>query len=236
MVPPLSSGTFSPLTNLIFGTSTYQWYLSSDASDTLRLATWCALALVSAIGVATNLVNILVLVQAEMIVSATNVLLLGLGVNDMLSCLEYLPYALTHVLWDLWDSCTRHSSYVHAAYVLVHSHLGQLLHTCTIGLTVSIAVCRWLAVCRPHLAMASLTVTAAKKVLAGIFVGVAILSAPFVMMYKVKKFQGPYTPCAGRTSSESVHGNASDVYTYYVVRLNENTLWPVSLDVRSKLK
>ncbi|XP_049766431.1 G-protein coupled receptor dmsr-1-like [Schistocerca cancellata] len=103
--------------------------------------------LVCIFGSVANSLNIAVLTRREML-SATNSILTGLAVADLLVMVEYVPYALHMYLLRRPRALTY--TYAWAVFVLFHSNFAQVCHTVSILLTVTLAVWRYLAVAHPQ--------------------------------------------------------------------------------------
>lgn len=83
--------------------------------------------------------------------SPTNTILTGLAVADFLVMIDYIPYAWFDYILPQMDYMqnTRYS-YSSAWYVMFHSIFGQICHTISIWLTVTLAVWRYIAVAYPQ--------------------------------------------------------------------------------------
>ncbi|KAJ1532349.1 hypothetical protein ONE63_000953 [Megalurothrips usitatus] len=102
--------------------------------------------LVCLFGSVANGLNIAVLTRREMS-SPTNAILTGLAVADLLVMVEYIPFALHHYL--LQQPLSEKFSYPWSVFVLFHSNFGQVFHTISIWLTLTLAVWRYIAVAHP---------------------------------------------------------------------------------------
>ncbi|KAJ8681200.1 hypothetical protein QAD02_016987 [Eretmocerus hayati] len=107
---------------------------------------WISL-IVCLFGLISNGLNVVVLTRREMR-SPTNVILTGLAVTDMMLMTEYLPYAIHSYLYKRPKQETF--TYSWAVFVLFHSYFGQVFHTISICLTVTLAVWRYIAVAHPQ--------------------------------------------------------------------------------------
>lgn len=103
--------------------------------------------LVCVFGSIANGLNIAVLTRKEMC-SATNAILTGLAVADLLVMLEYIPYALHSYLYIRPPQNTY--TYGWTVFVLFHALFAQVFHTISIWLTVTLAVWRYIAVAHPQ--------------------------------------------------------------------------------------
>ncbi|XP_075163181.1 G-protein coupled receptor dmsr-1-like [Haematobia irritans] len=105
--------------------------------------------IVCILGTIANTLNIIVLSRREMR-SPTNAILTGLAVADLAVMLEYIPYTIhDYILWDHLD-LEHKLSYSWACFIKFHSIFGQVLHTISIWLTVTLAVWRYIAVAYPQ--------------------------------------------------------------------------------------
>lgn len=106
-----------------------------------------ASTIVCLFGLITNILNIIVLTCKDM-ASPTNSILTGLAVADMLVMIDYLPFTLVTYVMVLGD-CVRYS-YGMAVFTLFHAHFSVVCHTVSIGLTLTLAVWRYVAVSFPQ--------------------------------------------------------------------------------------
>ncbi|XP_071527554.1 G-protein coupled receptor dmsr-1-like isoform X2 [Panulirus ornatus] len=136
-------------------------------------------------GALTNLLTVSTLTRRNM-ATPTNLLLLGLAVADLLVEVEYIPYATSTLLGG--DQLFQAKE--HALYVLVHAHLSHVCHTIAIWLTVSLAVWRWVAVCRPHSAPTFCTMVRARRVLLAVYLASPALATPTFLLYTVRELPG----------------------------------------------
>lgn len=105
--------------------------------------------LVCVFGSVANTLNIAVLTRREM-VSPTNAILTGLAVADLLVMVEYIPYAFHMYLPAANRSYLDQFSYPWTSFVYFHSLFGQICHTISIWLTVTLAVWRYIAIAHPQ--------------------------------------------------------------------------------------
>ncbi|XP_068245098.1 G-protein coupled receptor dmsr-1-like [Palaemon carinicauda] len=157
--------------------------------DFLDVYKWwhCRLAVcIGLIGAVANILTVTTLTRKNMS-TPTNLLLLGLAVADMLVVLEYVPYAASRLLGG--QALSRSKG--HALYILIHAHLSQVAHTIAIWLTISLAIWRWIAVCRPHAAPAACTMIRAWRVLCAVYIACPLLATPTFLMYTVQEYPDP---------------------------------------------
>lgn len=103
--------------------------------------------LVCLFGSIANSLNIAVLTRREMS-SPTNAILTGLAVADLLVMLEYIPFAGHMYLYR--RPRRDRFTYGWSFFVLFHSNFGQVCHTISIWLTVTLAIWRYIAVAHPQ--------------------------------------------------------------------------------------
>ncbi|XP_045163841.1 G-protein coupled receptor dmsr-1-like [Mercenaria mercenaria] len=130
---------------------------SSSGSDGLRstmyqnleayaLAYWYMHPYISLIictfGISTNIVNIAILCQKKMI-NSINCILTGIAISDILTMLDYVPYAMHfYLLTDLHDTLRRYT-YTWSHYLAVHSCLSITTHTISLWLAVLMSAIRY---------------------------------------------------------------------------------------------
>lgn len=91
-------------------------------------------------GTLANYINIAVLTRKQMKTAPFAYILTWLAVTDMLLMMEYIPFVL-YMYTDSNLKITRFS-YGAAFYILIHTHLSQVLHTMSICLTLTLAFWR----------------------------------------------------------------------------------------------
>lgn len=94
-------------------------------------------------GTIANMLNIVVLTRKDMVSAPINRILTGLATADMLVMFEYVPFAIYKYL-----VLPEHKVFPYgwAVFVLFHMHFAQALHTISIGLTLTLAVWRYIAI------------------------------------------------------------------------------------------
>ncbi|KAF7410168.1 hypothetical protein HZH68_004549 [Vespula germanica] len=118
----------------------------SFRSNYAQIHGWASL-FVCIFGCIANSLNIAVLTRRDMR-SPTNMILTGLAVADLLVMIEYVPYAIHLYLYRRPRRDTF--TYGWAVFVLFHSNFGQVCHTISICLTVTLAIWRYIAVAHPQ--------------------------------------------------------------------------------------
>lgn len=102
-------------------------------------------------GVLSNSANIVVLTRKNMI-SSTNIILLWLAVADLLTMLDYLPFAI-HFYINKPDVVamppfsTPEFSWI--CFLLFHASFSIVCHTIAIWLTIALAIFRYIYICKP---------------------------------------------------------------------------------------
>ncbi|XP_055376924.1 G-protein coupled receptor dmsr-1-like [Condylostylus longicornis] len=106
--------------------------------------------IVCTLGTIANILNIIVLTRKEM-QSPTNFILTGLAFADLSVMIEYIPYA-THSYIHKYMGYSDEQIYTYSwtVYVKFHSIFGQICHTISIWLTVTLAIWRYIAVAYPQ--------------------------------------------------------------------------------------
>ncbi|XP_021914610.1 sex peptide receptor-like [Zootermopsis nevadensis] len=98
-------------------------------------------------GTVANALNVAVLTRKDMASAPINRILTALAIADMLVMLEYIPYACYAYLVLPGE---LNMPYKWAVFVLFHSHFTQVLHTISIGLTLVLAIWRYIAIRFPQ--------------------------------------------------------------------------------------
>lgn len=94
-------------------------------------------------GTVANVLNVAVLTRRDMASTPINRILTALAIADMLVMLEYVPYVCYAYLVLPGEI---NMPYNWAMFVLFHSHFTQVFHTISIGLTLVLAVWRYIAI------------------------------------------------------------------------------------------
>ncbi|KAK3594158.1 hypothetical protein CHS0354_026570, partial [Potamilus streckersoni] len=99
--------------------------------------------IVCTFGIATNIANIIILTRKKML-SSINTILTGIAISDIITMVEYIPYALHfYILTDIGDLPKRHTL-GWSTYLAVHSCLSNTTHTISIWLGVCMAIVRYI--------------------------------------------------------------------------------------------
>ena len=93
-------------------------------------------------GTLANSINIAVLTRREMKTAPFTYILTWLAVTDMMLMIEYIPFALYNNMYMDPESKMARFSYSGAIFMLIHTHLSQVLHTMSICLTLTLAFWR----------------------------------------------------------------------------------------------
>lgn len=94
-------------------------------------------------GTVANVLNVAVLTRKDMATAPINRILTALAIADMLVMLEYVPY-VSYAYLVLPGELNM--PYNWAMFVLFHCHFTQVFHTISIGLTLVLAVWRYIAI------------------------------------------------------------------------------------------
>ncbi|KAI1285334.1 Sex peptide receptor [Halotydeus destructor] len=166
-------------------------------------------------GILTNLVNIVVLTRKEM-ATATNAILTGLAVADLLVMASYVPFAFHHYVdHSTSSSASARFSYRWTLFTLVHAHVTVVGHAVSTWLTVLLAVWRYLSVRFPTESRNWLTMGAAKWAILATYLAVPVLCIPVYVSFNIYRKGGP--------GGDSEGDDGSDYY-YYVVNFSQVSL------------
>lgn len=130
-----------------------------------------------------NVLNIAVLTRREMR-SPTNMILTGLAVADLLVMIEYIPYSIHMYLYHRSRRDTF--TYGWTLFVLFHSNFGQVCHTISICLTLTLAVWRYIAVAYPQKSREWCSYTRTVLTITGAYVFCPILCVPLYFITQVE--------------------------------------------------
>ncbi|XP_073846179.1 G-protein coupled receptor dmsr-1 isoform X2 [Musca autumnalis] len=136
-------------------------------------------------GTIANLLNIMVLTKKDMAKAPINKILKWLAVADMFVMIEYIPFASSQYIY--MKPGQKELSYAWSIYILFHMHYTQVLHTISIGLTVTLAVWRYVAIRHPHGACASFLLSHCNECILFSFVISPILCFPTLLVFKVNE-------------------------------------------------
>ncbi|KAH8233080.1 hypothetical protein KR026_003898 [Drosophila bipectinata] len=136
-------------------------------------------------GTIANILNIMVLTRKEMAKTPINNILKWLAVADMFVMLEYIPY--TSYQYIYMGPGEKDLSYTWAVCLLIHMHFTQILHTISIGLTVTLAVWRYVAIRHPNGGCANFLLAHSREAILLPFVLSPILCLPTYFVFKVRE-------------------------------------------------
>ncbi|EFN78137.1 Probable G-protein coupled receptor B0563.6 [Harpegnathos saltator] len=156
--------------------------LESFHSSYAQVHGWASLQ-VCVFGSIANVLNIAVLTRREMH-SPTNMILTGLAVADLLVMIEYIPYAIHMYLYQRSRRDTF--TYGWGVFVLFHSNFGQVCHTISICLTVTLAIWRYIAVAYPQKNREWCSNTRTVLTIVGAYVFCPILCVPLYVTTEVR--------------------------------------------------
>ncbi|KAH8371922.1 hypothetical protein KR093_009289, partial [Drosophila rubida] len=141
--------------------------------------------LICIFGTIANILNIMVLTRKEMAKAPINNILKWLAVADMFVMLEYIPYTTYQYIY--MKPGEKDLSYSWAVYILVHMHFTQILHTISIGLTVTLAVWRYVAIRHPNGSCANFLLAHSREAILFPFIISPILCLPTYFVFKVRE-------------------------------------------------
>ncbi|XP_034127244.1 sex peptide receptor isoform X3 [Drosophila guanche] len=136
-------------------------------------------------GTIANILNIMVLTRKEMAKAPINNILKWLAVADMFVMLEYIPY--TSYQYIYMEPGEKDLSYGWAVFLLVHMHFTQILHTISIGLTVTLAVWRYVAIRHPNGSCANFLLAHSREAILFPFIISPILCLPTYFVFQVRE-------------------------------------------------
>ncbi|CAG5124409.1 unnamed protein product [Candidula unifasciata] len=102
-------------------------------------------------GVLSNSANIVVLTRKNM-ASSTNTILLWLAVADLLTMVDYLPFAIHFYVMEPADATRQPFStpeFSWICFLLFHASFSIVCHTIAIWLTIALAIFRYIFICKP---------------------------------------------------------------------------------------
>lgn len=144
-----------------------------------------ASVIVCIFGMLTNILNIIVLTRKDM-VSATNYILTGLAVADMLVMMDYLPFALQMYVLD-GQPCEMRYSYGWAVFTLFHANFSVVCHTISIALTLTLAVWRFIAVSYPQNTHLWCNIRRSHMAIMACYAFAPIFCFPIYLSFEIKK-------------------------------------------------
>ena len=139
------------------------------------------------LGLAFNIMNVVVLTRKNMITS-TNTILTALAIADMMTMLTYLPYASYFYCYARPEGTYGHKK-GWIIYLLITTNIFITVHTIAMWLTVSLAVFRYIVVCHHTLGPRLCNIRRAKFTIACVFLGTVIFCIPNYVMYFPKEIE-----------------------------------------------
>lgn len=133
-------------------------------------------------GIISNILNIAVLTQKNMVTS-TNYILVALAIADMLTMVSYLPYAIYFYCATVPDLLYRHPK-GWIIYLLFNTNFIITCHTIAMWLTVALAVFRYIVVCHHTLGPKLCNLQRAKITIVAVFFATVFFCIPNYVMYK----------------------------------------------------
>lgn len=156
-----------------------------DFRESYKPVHGCMSLVVCVFGSVANVINMVVLTRRSM-VSPTNAILTGLAVTDLLVMVEYIPYTMQYV-WQ-WESRTEMFKWGWAVFILIHANLSQVFHTISIGLTVTLAVWRYIAIAYPQNNATWCSMSRTIRVIGASFLCSAIFNIPNYLNFTINPF------------------------------------------------
>lgn len=142
-------------------------------------------------GIVANVLNAIVLSRKTM-QSATNFLLTALAVTDLLTMTSYLPYAAYFYCITSPDARYPHR-HGWIIYLLFNTNFIITSHTVAMWLTVSLAIFRYIVVCRRVAGPGPCTLQRAKVTAGAVVVATVVFCSPNYVMYRpVEVSEGAY--------------------------------------------
>ncbi|XP_037951213.1 sex peptide receptor-like isoform X2 [Teleopsis dalmanni] len=141
--------------------------------------------LICIFGTIANILNIIVLTKKDMAKAPINKILKWLAVADMFVMIEYIPFASYQYIY--MKPGEHDFSYAWAVYVLFHMHFTQILHTISIGLTVTLAIWRYVAIRHPHGSCATFLLSHCNEAIIFSFIISPIVCFPTFFVFKVQE-------------------------------------------------
>lgn len=137
-------------------------------------------------GFLANIANIVVLTRKNMITS-TNVILTWLAVADLMTMLDYFPFAMHFYILkdpDLIFPETRGYGWI--CYLVFHANFSVMCHSTAIWLTICLATFRFVCIWFPTKGSSYCTVLRAKQFIAIIIGSVVLLCIPNIVINYMK--------------------------------------------------
>ncbi|XP_067633925.1 G-protein coupled receptor dmsr-1 [Eurosta solidaginis] len=141
--------------------------------------------LICIFGTIANILNIIVLTKKDMAKAPINKILKWLAIADMFVMIEYIPFASYQYIY--MKPGEKDFSYAWAVFVLFHMHFTQILHTISIGLTVTLAIWRYVAIRHPHGRFAAFLLSHCKEAIIFSFIVSPIVCFPTLFVFQVRE-------------------------------------------------
>ncbi|XP_018795764.1 PREDICTED: sex peptide receptor [Bactrocera latifrons] len=136
-------------------------------------------------GTIANILNIIVLTKKDMAKAPINKILKWLAIADMFVMIEYIPFVSYQYIY--MKPGEEDFSYAWAVFVLFHMHFTQILHTISIGLTVTLAIWRYVAIRHPHGRFAAFLLSHCTEAIIFSFIVSPIVCFPTLFVFKVRE-------------------------------------------------
>ena len=133
-------------------------------------------------GILSNLVNVAVLTRPHMF-TPTNCLLTAIAVADLMTMASYLPYAAYFYCYAVLDYDYGHPR-GWIVYRIFHNNFTITSHTAAMWLTVSLAVFRYVTVCRHAASPRLCNLRRAKLTVVAVFAATGVFCVPIYVTYR----------------------------------------------------
>ncbi|XP_036331761.1 sex peptide receptor [Rhagoletis pomonella] len=141
--------------------------------------------LICIFGTIANILNIIVLTKKDMAKAPINKILKWLAIADMFVMIEYIPFASYQYIY--MKPGEKDFSYAWAVFILFHMHFTQILHTISIGLTVTLAIWRYVAIRHPHGRFAAFLLSHCNEAIIFSFIVSPVVCFPTLFVFKVRE-------------------------------------------------
>ena len=169
----------------------YQMDMFEEETQLQRFSKWYegvhgyVSVVICVFGLMCNTLNIAVFTQKNMITSI-NVILTGLAVADMLTVAAYLPYAI-YLYCIAGPDPTNNHPFGWVVYLIFTKNLVLTVHTITAGLTIALAVFRYIEICHHTLHPKFCNLQRAKLTVCVVFLASCVFHIPNYVEYTPTK-------------------------------------------------
>jgi len=171
-------------------------------------------------GIASNILNIVVLTHRRMASSSTNFILTALAISDLLPMLSYLPYAVYfHCLGGVQPVPRQGFPLAWIVFLLFNNSFIITSHTVSVWLTVTLAVFRYITVCHHAVARRICSLWHARVAAACIVVAAVVVCLPTYLMYEPRQLS---TNAAASAESSAINNRSFGFALSYGVKIPQN--------------